>query len=300
MIDISWKDFKALVQAKSLPVYYIFSNEQNKYLLLTKWGYFDFRCYVHGLADSADKTDFESSLKAAANTYPPVEPNLLGWASAVKQDTGNTSLASIDAKLTTTNSDLAAADTSLASIDTKFPTQGRKTSSGSLPTVEAIDPTYSCGFVSLNIAGSATDFFTITGSATKTVRVKKIELSFTVNVTLGASQSFDVQLVKRSTANSSGTSTTPAITPHDSSDAAATAVVRGYTVNPTLGSLVGVVRALKLTANSVNTTNPVVRVVWEFPAPVVLRGTSEVLAVNLNGSTLTSDDNAMSIEWSEV
>src|SRR5689334_4986236 len=100
---------------------------------------------------------------------------------------------------------------------------------------------YSAGILSLAPAASATDIFTITGSASKTIRVVEIALIGT-QTTAGV---VGIQLVKRSTANSAGTSSAPTVVPHDSASAAGTATVLAYTANPTTGNLVGVVRATR-------------------------------------------------------
>lgn len=164
-------------------------------------------------------------------------------------------------------------------------------------TVAVSADAYSAGILSLAPAASATDFFTITGSATKTIRVTEFNLQCT-ETTAGA---VAVQIVKRSTANSGGTSTAPTVVPHDSASSAGTATVLAYTANPTTGSLVGLVRAT--------------REVWLAPAsvanaprnpftlynglPIVLRGTGEVLAINLNGVTVTGGACAVWATWTE-
>lgn len=158
--------------------------------------------------------------------------------------------------------------------------------------------TYSAATISFNLATLATDFFTITGSATKTVRVTEISVAFT-----GGGVVVAVQLVKRSTANSGGTSTLLTNVPHDSNNAAATATVRSYTANPTLGTLVGVMRADKTDSPlTTSTTNPE-GVFYKFfggpQQPIVLRGTSQVLAFNLNGVTLSGGTAVCYVEWTE-
>lgn len=166
----------------------------------------------------------------------------------------------------------------------------------SLPAIGA--DAYSAGVISLAPAASATDIFTITGSATKTVRVTEFTLQCT-ETTAGA---VGIQLLKRSAANTGGTSTAPTRVPHDSTSAAATATVLAYTANPSgLGALVGLVRATRET--------------WLAPAsvasasrnpftlynglPVVLRGTGEVLAANLNAVTVTGGNCAIWTTWTE-
>lgn len=161
---------------------------------------------------------------------------------------------------------------------------------------------YSATITGLNAVNAATDIFTITGSATKTIRV--VRITFTGTQTTG--DTIDVLLVKRSAANTGGTSTTPTVVPNDSQDAAGTAVVRAYTANPTVGAAVGTAKSVKAyipAAQPANSNSPF----WNpdlyngnTPAKaIVLRGIAEVLAVNLNGQTLTGESLDITIEWTE-
>ena len=159
--------------------------------------------------------------------------------------------------------------------------------------------TYAAAIAGLVSAATATDIFTITESATKTIRILRI--IFSISTTTGSGLSFTAQLIKRSTANSGGTSTSPTVVAHDSNDAAGTAVVRAYTANPTLGTTVGSIRAERTEAAPQGITRD--RVVWDFGVrngrAIVLRGTSEVLAVNFNSTTITGPVIGASIEWTE-
>ncbi len=157
-------------------------------------------------------------------------------------------------------------------------------------------PTYSATNI-FTAANLATDIFTLTGSATKTIRVSRITISGT-RTTATATALF---LLKRSTANTGGTSTTLTGVPHDSQNAAATAVARSYTANPTLGTLVGNIKTLQL---YMPTTTGVVgenTIEWgKRPGQtIVLRGTGQVLSVNLNGVTVAGNSFSISIEWTE-
>lgn len=134
-------------------------------------------------------------------------------------------------------------------------------------------------------AATPTDVLTLTGSATKTIRVKKIVLS---GLATTAGQ-FVWLLVRRSTANSGGTSTAPAVQKHDTGDGAATAVLALYTVNATsLGTAVGTVRGGRLFHALTTAQND--RLVFDFSTnqdkALVLRGTTDILAINGNGGTL--------------
>ena len=162
----------------------------------------------------------------------------------------------------------------------------------------SITQTYSAAITGLVAANTATDFFTLTGSATKTVRITRIAL--TATQTTGAQN--NILLIKRSTANTGGTSTAPAGVPHDSTNAAATATVAAYTVNPTaLGTVVGTMRSRKVFVGQTTANSD------EFIADfgdrnnqsIVLRGTTQVLAINLNSTTLAGNSFDISVEWTE-
>lgn len=156
---------------------------------------------------------------------------------------------------------------------------------------------YSAGIIGLVPAASATDIFTITGSATRTVRVTEIWLQGTIT-TAGA---VVAQLVKRSAANTGGTSTAPTRVPHDSANPAATATVLAYTANPSgLGALVGIVRPTREMVLAPASVSSAPRLPFNFTGmDVVLRGTSEVLALNLNGVTVTGGNFAAWVTWVE-
>lgn len=156
---------------------------------------------------------------------------------------------------------------------------------------------YSAGVLSLTPATLATDIFTITGSATKTVRVTELSLQCTQTV----AGLVAVQLVKRSTADTGGASTAPTAVAKDSVSAAATATVLAYTANPTTGALVGVVRATRSSwlAPATAANAPVTPFTFYGGIPIVLRGTGQVLAVNLNGVTVTGGLCALWATWTE-
>lgn len=166
--------------------------------------------------------------------------------------------------------------------------------------VDGTKTTYSAVATAFSPGLTPQDIFTITGSASRVVRVTRIE--FTATQTLAAS--VNIALLRRSTANTGGTSTTLTNVTHDTTNAAATAVTRSYTANPTAGTLVGSVRNLRALipatggGSSEGPTN-----VWEFgnrPAQgMVLRGVAEVLCLNLGGTTVAGNVFDVSIEWTE-
>ncbi len=154
-------------------------------------------------------------------------------------------------------------------------------------------------------AASATDIFQIYGSGSKTVKVLKV-LVATIAVG-GSSTPSRYYLLKRSTANSGGTAVTLTNVPVDSNNAAATAVVKNYTANPTLGSSVGQVSAAVLampdpTAGSNTRYAPVtIFDADKYGQPITLRGTSEGLVVNCNGVTIggLTPTIAITVVWTE-
>lgn len=153
--------------------------------------------------------------------------------------------------------------------------------------IEGGKASYSIGTTGLVPAASPTDIFEVYGSATKTIRVRRI--SYTANA--ASAQLNDVILIKRSTANTGGTSTSRTPVPHDSNSAAATATVKDYTANPTVGTAVGTIRAVRNMSTAAAAVD-VDRLEWLFgelgDEGIVLRGTGEGVCLNLNGGTAPS------------
>lgn len=180
---------------------------------------------------------------------------------------------------------------------------GRQLPSNSIPSVKSEAETFSATINSLVTPASATDIFTITGSASKIIRVTKIHVSG--NQTTHSWRTF--KGLKRSTANSGGTSTVITAVPHDSLNSAATATVRAYTGNPTLGTLIGELRAERMSLPVTTPTNaqgngPGTRLSWDFAQegqPIILRGVNEVFALNLNSVSLAGPSLDIFIEWTE-
>lgn len=159
--------------------------------------------------------------------------------------------------------------------------------------------TYSAVVQGVASAATPTDIFTITGSATATIKVWQIQIEATETVAATG----NILLIKRSTANQSGTSATATNVPYDSSNAAATATVRSYTANPgTLGTTVGNVYAYTYYYQATGAKPDLLNIEFGkslLGQPVTLRGTSEVLAVNLAGVTVTGGSYNFLIVWSE-
>lgn len=162
---------------------------------------------------------------------------------------------------------------------------------------ESVKTTYSNGVIAFTPAATATDFWSIVGSGSKTIRVTRLQVSGIAT----AAATVDVQLAKRSTANTGGTPTNPAIVPHDKNDAAATAVITTYGANPSLGSLVGYFRGQKLNLGAAGSAGTIV---WDFTVRntkgVLLRGTADSLSLNWNGAAVPAGTSLdIDVEWTE-
>lgn len=155
------------------------------------------------------------------------------------------------------------------------------------------------------LAALTTDFWCIQGSASKTVFVTAILVTGQV---ASAALNARLNLVVRSTLNTGGTSSTLTAGPLDPNNAAATATVVLYSVNPaSLGNLVGVVKGYILIQSGTPLTTvppgPALGFVEEWGTvratqPITLRGTTQEACLNLGAQT--SLTNAMvTVEWYE-
>jgi hypothetical protein len=166
--------------------------------------------------------------------------------------------------------------------------------------IDGLKATYAVSKVGLACAASAHDVLTLTGSATKTIKITRVQISGTVATTANDS---DVVLLKRKTANTGGTSSAPTITPYDSNSAAATATALAYTVDPTAGTLIGNIRAVSLYLPVTGSTGVPMLYSESFgdrpEQAVVLRGVNEVFAVNLNAANAASTALDITIEFTE-
>lgn len=165
--------------------------------------------------------------------------------------------------------------------------------------LDGMRATYSASF-GISPATTATDVFTIGGSGSKTVRILQVE-AWPSETTAALKQLF---LLIRSSANSGGTSSAGTAVPFDSNSPAATAPVTIYSANPTsLGTLVGNIRSSNMNVGPGTTTDPETLVRWDFGnnsgQAVVLRGSSQFLALNLNSVTFTGGSIYVSVTWTE-
>jgi hypothetical protein len=165
--------------------------------------------------------------------------------------------------------------------------------------------TYNVTAIGYTAYATPTDLVCLKGSDTKTTRV--VQLGIRIQTTSAALQT--IYFIKRSTANSGGTSTNPTPVPHDSTDAAATAVPIVYTAAPAaLGTAAGTVNIF-LSLSATLTTGPGLISAYTVPTPtgitdyrqtIVLRGAAESLCINYNGAALTSGFTAeYEMVWTE-
>jgi hypothetical protein len=157
--------------------------------------------------------------------------------------------------------------------------------------------TYSCFATFTPVAG---DIAVLSGNASNVVRIHRIEVSMSTTGTAGVEQ---VQLVKRSAADTGGTSAAMTAVPHDSAFAAAVSVALRYTAAPALGAAVGPIRGVQFFDDS-NAATGANTWLWTFgdgrggAAAVVLRGVAQQLAINLGG-VIAAQTVTVSFEWTE-
>jgi hypothetical protein len=146
--------------------------------------------------------------------------------------------------------------------------------------------TYRWALAASSFAATFTDVWVIGGSASKVVRVNFITLCATAT----AAGSIDTYIVKRSTADTGGTSSAFTAIPSDSTNAAATGTVLVYTANPSGGAAAANFGVRKL---NIGTLGNAGCVTWTFGPPgtgqsVTLRGVAQQLAVNFAGGAVPS------------
>lgn len=166
-------------------------------------------------------------------------------------------------------------------------------------------PTYSATRAGIAPASGATDICTLTGSATKTIKVRRIMVSgYTATA-----QTDPVSIIKRSTANTGGTGVQLTATAYDSTNSltgsttnTATAVAEAFTGNPTTGTQAGLLAdvyiGFGLATNASETLHEITFGI--LGSPVILRGIAQTLSVNLNGLTYVAPVGmSCTFEWTE-
>ena len=154
-----------------------------------------------------------------------------------------------------------------------------------------------------------TDLVTITGSATKTIRV----ISMQISTTATANSSANFFLVKRAVVPTAGVFVAATTVPNDSNDNAGTANVGHWTTSPTAPTVqsAGIVW-MKQVAVPVTTTASWIGVTKEqahemmpwnqnlIIYPIVLRGPAQTLAINFAAAALLAGQtHAYRVTWME-
>jgi hypothetical protein len=144
---------------------------------------------------------------------------------------------------------------------------------------------------------AATDIMVLSGAASWTICVTDVRVS---GITSSAAN-LPFSLIKRSTADSGGTSVAVTPTPLDSLFPAAQATAKYYTANPTLGTQVGQLNStyVPISVNTAAASSNYASIGTK--STVALRGTGEQLAVSLGSSTITTNNSMrVGFEWYEV
>lgn len=137
------------------------------------------------------------------------------------------------------------------------------------------------------IAANPTDVFTIQGSASKTIRIRQLQVSGYAT----AAGSCGLNIIRRSSANSGGTSTVQTAGQRDTADDAPTATLLLYSANPTsLGTSLGVIDGSRMGLVASSGASQVDRLNFQYSwlnekAPT-LRGVNDFIALNFGGNAL--------------
>jgi len=161
-----------------------------------------------------------------------------------------------------------------------------------LVSMETLKATYRYGGLSFAPVATPTDIIEIIGSATKTVRIKRVALMGAAT----AAGNMPASLVRRSAVPTVGSAVRTAITvgKHDSGDGAATAVVNtiGTANFGTVGTTAGIVGTGLLQMSALATGLGVDPLIWDFSTrndkALILRGVAESLCINLAGAAVPS------------
>jgi hypothetical protein len=161
--------------------------------------------------------------------------------------------------------------------------------------------TFAVGASLFTLPATPSDVVEIAGSATKTVRIKKIAVE---GVATTAKQ-WPLAIIRRAAAIADGTATTPVPVRYDSGDAAPSATIRHFTV-------LGTPAAGNPASNAGLTADLLLVTPTSIPQPVVfdfcrsgekgltLRGAADTVVVNLGGGALTAGEKlSYSVIWEE-
>lgn len=177
---------------------------------------------------------------------------------------------------------------------------------GSVYTLPTRRPTYRASTTAVLVAAvtSPNPFFTIYGSATKTIRIQSILVS---GLTLTAVAYLNIGLKKYSTAVSGGTSTALTQVPLDANSAAGTATnVNAYTAIPTAGTAVGNLTARRVLGQATTAAAAGIPNMIDFDftpvgdgEAIVLRDTAQGVGLYWIVAPATTVSMVLRVEWTE-
>lgn len=171
----------------------------------------------------------------------------------------------------------------------------------------ARNPTYSATSIGLVPAASATDFFCISGSTSKTISIRQIILGGTA----GTAIQTPVIIYQRSALGTGGTAATslaaPVAVPFNSTDPAATAVLVAYTANPSVAATPIVMDAVTLDLPVTTAAGGATEVMRNYGTQVdflskgldIVKGSTVQYCLNLNGVSVSSGVLNVNIQWQE-
>lgn len=210
-------------------------------------------------------------------------------------------------KVTITNNGLIATTTlnSQTTLGNLPVTPVGLTNTGNFPVEVPAKATYRASTIIPLVTAVTVDraIWTLIGSATKTVIVKKIHIS---GVTLATTAGYlTINVIKNSTATTGGTSTTLVAVPLDTTTAAATAVVKAFTAVPTDGVLIGTINSTKVFAPITATAAALsADILFSFgdldgSSGIVLRDATQEIALRFPVAAGTVPTMAIMVEWTE-
>lgn len=179
-------------------------------------------------------------------------------------------------------------------VDTNDGTGGRAQISDNDP----LRATYAAFIPSFAPAATPTDIMQLTGSASKTIRLRLI----TVTGTATAASNIILNLVRRSTL-STGAGSTPTVVTRDSADDAPSATLQTFSANPTLGTSAGIFDGGRLNiapAANGSIDRLIFQYSWYNDKAPVLRTANDAICLNLGGAAWPSGGVLdVSFVWSE-
>lgn len=182
------------------------------------------------------------------------------------------------------------------------PVTGSAPAAGAVPSFGAsLQPstraTYA-GSITFNPAATPTDMLALEGSASKVIRLLQARIT---GYATTAGQ-LNALFMRRSALNTGGTSTTVTAAKLDSADAAPTAVMRAYTVNPAgLGASAGGIARVQpfLALATAQSQELVLDWTADYSKAPVLRGAAEAFTLNHVNAVPASTVLAVSLLWTE-